>query len=136
MEKNRLLAAVEFVALFAMLSALRVARAQHQPASQGTMPAPEAGMICSALEVKTAECVGAALVIFHQANKSDGPRLGEFLRQNDGASVEFQTSDGRAHTATAFRLGTCFGRGLLVFPAGSAQVSPGEQFRLKFPKGT
>jgi hypothetical protein len=136
MEKNRLLAGVEFVALIAMLGTFRVAKARHQPASPGATPAPEAVMICSALEVKTAERVGAALVIFHQANKSDGPRLGELLRQNDGASVEFQTSDGRAHTATAFRLGTCFGRGLLVFRAGSAQVFPGEQFRLKFPKGT
>jgi len=168
MEKNSLLAGVEFAALIAMLGMLRGAMAQHQSASMlgmlrgamaqhqsasmlgmlrgamaqhqsaspGATPEPEAGMICSALEVKTAERVGAALVVFHQANKSDGPRLGELLRQNDGVSVEFQTSDGHAHTGTVFRLGTCFGRGLLVFPAGSAQVSRGEQFRLKFPKGT
>jgi hypothetical protein len=51
-----------------------------------------------------------------------------------GARAEFETSDGRAHPATLFRLGTCFGRGLLVFPAGSAQLSKGEQFWLKFPQ--
>jgi hypothetical protein len=85
------------------------------------------------LEAHTSEPEGVALVIFHQGEKSEGVRLGELLRAHDGARVEFETSDGRAHPATLFRLSTCFGRGLLVFPAGSAQLAKREQFWLKFP---
>ena len=97
-------------------------------------PASGAAMACRALEVKTAEQLGVALVVFHQAQSSDGARLGELLRENDGAAVEFETSDTQSHRATVFRLGTCFGRGLLVFPAGSARLSRQEQFWLRFPE--
>lgn len=105
--------------------------AQNEP---GSLPAPGAAIVCRALEVKTVERMGVAFVLFHQASKGDSARLGELLRANDGASVEFETSDGKSHTATLLRLGTCFGRGLLVFPAGSARLSRQEQFWLRFPK--
>ncbi len=88
-----------------------LAQKQAQP-SEGA----KAAIACRALEVKTAEKLGVTLVLFHQASRTDGPRLGELLRANDGASVWFETSDGRPHPATVFRMGTCFGRGLLVFP--------------------
>jgi hypothetical protein len=91
-------------------------------------------LACRALEVKTAERLGVAVALFHQASKSDGPRLGKLLRAHDGASVEFDTSDGHSHSATLFRLGTCFGRGLLLFPAGSARLAAHEQFWLRFPE--
>jgi hypothetical protein len=109
---------------------LQSAMAQEPPGP----PAAPAAVVCSTLEVKTAERLGIALATFHQTNKSDGPRLGELLRQNDGVSVEFETSDRRTHTAILFRFGTCFGRGLLVFPAGSVRLTPREQFRLRFPQ--
>jgi len=123
-------AILELLLAGAAVTVFQSAIAQEPP---GPPPA-SAALLCSTLEVKTAERLGVALVTFHQANHSDGPRLGELLRQNDGVSVEFETSDGRAHTATLFRLGTCFGRGLLVFPAGSARLTPREQFRLRFPQ--
>ncbi len=100
-------------------------------------PSPEAAkpaLSCQVLEVKTADKPGVTLVLFHQSSKADGPRLGDLLRANDGASVLFETSDGHAYRATLFRMATCFGRGLLVFPAGSARLNPHEQFWLFFPK--
>jgi len=118
--------------VFSFLLALILA-----PGGQGEPKAPPASgaaMACRALEVKTAEQMGVTLVVFHQAQSGDGARLGELLRENDGATVEFETSDTQSHRATVFRLGTCFGRGLLVFPAGSARLSRQEQFWLRFPE--
>ena len=133
MERNRVKAGLELAVLGAIITILPGAMAQNKP---GSRPAPEAAIVCRALEVKTAERMRVALVLFHQASKRDGARLGELLRGNDGVTVEFETSDGRSHPATLFRLGTCFGRGLLVFPAGSAHLTPRDQFWLRFPKGT
>jgi hypothetical protein len=132
MERDRVKAGLELAVLGAIIAVFPGAMAQNEPGS----PAAAAGaaVVCRALEVKTAEQMGVALVVFHQASKSNGLRLAELLRANDGASVEFETSDGQSHTATCFRLGTCFGRGLLVFPAGSARLSRQEQFWLRFPK--
>lgn len=132
MEKNRLQAGLAWVALIAPLIVFRGAMAQNPPAS----PPAVAALACRAVEIKTDEQMGVALVVFHQANKSDAARLGELLRANDGASVKFETSDGRSHKATLFRLGTCFGRGLLVFRTGDARLTPKEQFWLRFPKPT
>ena len=116
----------------AILLGLVAASPTTSPQEQLQPPeAARAAIACRALEVKTAEKMGVTLVLFHQASKTDGSRLGELLRANDGASVEFETSDGRSHPATLFRMGTCFGRGLLVFPAGSARLSPHEQFWLR-----
>lgn len=120
---------LKFALLSTSLIAFEGAIGQDQPGSPGAL-------ICSTLEVKIAERMGVTLATFHQANKGDGPRLGELLRQNDGASVEFETSDGRTHRATLLRLGSCFGRGLLVFPAGSAHLTAREQFWLRFPQAS
>src|SRR5215831_17103832 len=117
--------AVPGVLLAGITTVFQSSVARQQPAS----PPPSETLLCSALEVKVAARMGVALVTFHQANSSDGPRLGELLRQSDGASIEFETSDGRSHSATVFRLGTCFGRGLLVFPAESVHLTAGERFR-------
>ena len=100
-----------------------------------TKSSPAGGaVICRVLEAKTVERMNVAVVLFHQAQKSDGERLGQLLRQHDGASVEFETSDARPHAATVLRLGTCFGRGLLVFPAADARLAKQDQFWLRFPQ--
>ena len=105
-------------------------------AGQTETKSPPAGgaVICRVLEAKTVERMNVAVVVFHQAQKSDGERLGQLLRQHDGASVEFETSDARPHAATVLRLGTCFGRGLLVFPAADARLAKPDQFWLRFPE--
>ena len=100
-----------------------------------TKSSPAGGaVICRVLEAKTVERMNVAVVLFHQAQKSDGERLGQLLRQHDGASVEFETSDARPHAATVLRLGPCFGRGLLVFPAADARLAKKDQFWLRFPQ--
>jgi hypothetical protein len=101
-----------------------------QDASEGA----DAAIACRVLEAKIVQQFSVAVAVFHQARASDGPRLGELLRQHDGAAVEFETSEGHSHPATVLRLGTCFGRGLLVFPAASARLGKNEEFWLRFPE--
>jgi hypothetical protein len=53
-------------------------------------------------------------VIFHQRNVNDRNALAGFLHAHEGGNVEFHTVDGVSHSARMFRLGSCFGRGLLL----------------------
>ena len=101
-----------------------------------TQPSATAGgaVSCRVLEAKTVERMNVAVVLFHQAQESGRERLGQLLRQHDGASVEFETSDARPHAATVLRLGACFGRGLLVSPASEARLAKQGQFWLRFPQ--
>jgi hypothetical protein len=85
-------------------------------------PVPEEGLACRALEVHTSEQPAVTVVIFHQREKKDSERLGALLREYAQTQVEFQTADGAWHNAAMMRLKTCFGRGLLLFPAGSAPL--------------
>jgi len=73
------------------------------------------------------------LVLFHQQDEKERARLGSLLRQHSGAAVEFQTPDGAWHTASVLRLKSCFGRGLLLFSAGVAQLQEKGGFLLRFP---
>jgi hypothetical protein len=84
---------------------------------------------CRVMEVFVAERLGATAVIFHQRDKADGPRLGELA--HSGAEVEFQTRDGRWHRATVGRMKSCFGRGLLLFAAGEANLAENDEFVLR-----
>jgi hypothetical protein len=87
---------------------------------------------CRVMEVFVAERLGATAVIFHQRDKADGPRLGGLLLAHSGADVEFQTRDGRWHHATVGRMKSCFGRGLLLFAAGEANLAENDEFVLRF----
>lgn len=118
--------------MLAVSAVLALVGAAGQTATE-SMPAGGA-VACRVLEAKTVERLNVAVVVFHQAQKSDGERLGQLLRRYDGASVEFETSDSRPHAATVLRLGTCFGRGLLVFPAAEARLAKQDQFWLRFPQ--
>lgn len=99
----------------------------------GAPPAPEEALSCRVLEVHTSEQPAVTIVIFHQREKKDSERLGALLREYAQTPVEFQTADGAWHNATLMRLKTCFGRGLLLFPAGSARLAEKDVFVLKFP---
>jgi hypothetical protein len=89
---------------------------------------------CRAMEVFVAERLGATAVIFHQRDKADGPRLGKLLLTYSGEEVDFETRDGQRHRATAARMKSCFGRGLLIFAAGEAKLAEKEGFVLRFPE--
>jgi hypothetical protein len=97
------------------------------------LPVSEETLACRALEVHTSEQPAVTLVIFHQREKKDSERLGALLREYAQGPVEFQTADGAWHSATVTRLRTCFGRGLLLFPAGSARLAEKDVFVLRFP---
>lgn len=96
------------------------------------VPMPEETFACRALEVHTSEQPAVTFVIFHQREKKDSERLGALLREYAQTPVEFQTADGAWHNATVTRLKSCFGRGMLLFPAGSARLGEKEVFVLKF----
>jgi len=103
----------------------------------GAAPAPRSQaanvMACRVMEAHASAELHVVTVVFHQKDKNDGPRLGALLGKHSGTSVEFQTADGTWHRAQVFRMKSCFGRGLLVFAAGEAQLAERKEFALKFP---
>lgn len=87
---------------------------------------------CRVLEAERSEQFGMAIVIFHYRDEADRERLGTLLRKHNGATVQFQTADRQWHTATVFRLKTCFGRGLMLFPGAHVHLAAHDQFILQF----
>jgi hypothetical protein len=87
---------------------------------------------CRAMEVFQSKQLGTTAVIFHQRDKADGPRLGALLLAHSGEDVEFETSDGRRHSATVGRVKSCFGRGLLLFRSKEAKLAAKDDFVLQF----
>jgi hypothetical protein len=106
-------------------------RATGEPAT--TPRAAGETVACRVLEAHTDDRSGMTVVIFHQKVKADGPRLGEMMRVLDGMAVRFEKSDAKPRSATLFRLKSCFGRGLLLFPASSAHLAAGDEFELEIP---
>ncbi len=95
--------------------------------------APERLVACRVLEAHTSQQLRLTLVVFHHRDEKERGRLGTLLRERSGATVEFQAADGAWHSATVLRLKSCFGRGLLLFPAGTAQLADRDELVLKFP---
>jgi hypothetical protein len=100
-------------------------------AFRSTAQQPEI-VACQVLEGHTSPQLHVTVVLFHQRNEKDRARLGSLLREHSDVPVEFQGQDGTWHPATVVRLKSCFGRGLLVFATGSAQLTEKDQFSLKF----
>jgi len=102
------------------------------PAPPGQIrPAPASTAIpCRVLESHTSQRDHITVVVFHQRDAGDRARLGEVIRQRDGAAVAFKMTDPNPHSAMLFRLKSCFGRGLLLFPAASARLAAGDEFEL------
>lgn len=103
--------------------------ATEQPPGE---PSPAETLACRVLEAHTSQPLGLTIVVFHHRDEGERARLGALLREHSGASVQFQTADGHWHRATVLRLKSCFGRGLLVFPAGTAQLAEKDEFLLQF----
>jgi hypothetical protein len=102
------------------------ANSHSAPAAANTVP-------CRVLEAHTGQQLRLTLVVFHHRDEKERVRLGTLLRERSGASVEFQTADGRWYSGTVLRLKSCFGRGLLLFPTGTAQLAERDEILLKFP---
>ncbi len=116
-------------ACWIILVALSVLVAHPTP---GLPPTSARVVACRVLEVHTSPELHVTLVLFHQQDEKERARLGTLLRRHSGASVEFQTADGAWHTASVLRLKSCFGRGLLLFSAGTAELREKEEFLLRF----
>lgn len=100
-------------------------------------PSPEEAseqvVACRVLEAHSSAQFRVTAVIFHQRDAKDRDRLGELLRRHSEAPVELQTTGGAWHPATVARLKSCFGRGLLLLPDGTASLPEKGEFLLKFP---
>lgn len=123
-DRLRLVAAL---AVFVLIPA-----ALPAPAARRSLAAAGETIACRVLEAHTSAQQQTTVVVFHHQDQKDSARLGTLLRQHSEASVEFQTADGTWHSATVLRLKSCFGRGLLLFPSGAAQLAEKDVFLLKF----
>ncbi len=90
-------------------------------------------LACRVMEAETSSRFGVRLVIFHYRDAADRDRLGKFLRDYDGATVQFQAARQGWRAATLFRLKVCFGRGLLVFPISEPALAKGDVVLVRFP---
>ena len=102
-----------------------------QASSQPAKAEPQT-INCRTMEVFVAKSRGASVLIFHQRDKADGPKLSELLEKYAGQEVEVETGDGKRHRATVERIKSCFGRGMLIFSADEANLRVKEDFILHF----
>lgn len=87
---------------------------------------------CKVLEVHISAQPPAMAVLFNQAESSDHDHLSDLLKQYSGKAVHFKAGSGDWHAATVIRMKDCFGRGLLLVPAGTAELKEKEQFSVRF----
>ena len=89
-------------------------------------------LACRALETFTDPDLKTAVVIFHQRDEAQRSELAVLLRDHSGEMVEIQGADGGWRKARMLRLGSCFGRGMLLLAAPSP-LAQHEQFLLRVP---
>lgn len=106
-----------FLSLVSAAFSAGQARATQQPA----VPAHASASIpCKVMERHADKERGTILILFHQRDKPDQPRLKDFLLQHDGATIQIQIGSGEWQRATVWRIRNCFGRGLLILPENAA----------------
>ena len=118
------------LSLLAVAMMIDLAAAQPPAAPGGSSAFAGQAIPCRALVVHVDPRLNVTVVVFHQRDDSDRGRVGELLRGHDGATIGFRTSDGALHPATVMRLKSCFGRGLLLFPARAARLSEKDEFMI------
>jgi len=116
-----------------ILPAAGAEQLQHRPDQQNPRV-----VACRVREAHTSQAPAAGLVVFSQRDKADAQRLGVLLRAaQDGGAVEFRSGeDGAWQPGSVARLKSCFGRGLLILPAGVTLPAAGTTFLLRFPVAT
>ena len=87
---------------------------------------------CRVLESHASADPAAVIVLFHQKEHEDQTELGSMLRQHSGEVAQIQVEGGKWLTGTVVRLKSCFGRGLLLLPAGAPPMKEGDAFLLSF----
>ena len=107
-------------------------RAAQAPGAE--TKAKNEAITCRVIEAFEAGSLGVRVVLFHQRDKADGPRLGALLLGHSGEEMEFETRDSQRHRAPVFRVKSCFGRGLLLVPASEVKLSEKDEFTLRVPE--
>ena len=115
---------------FASMSVLALAVPGHD---QQAPPAGSNVIACKILEVHANKEPGVVLVIFHQRDKKDQPRFAALLKQSTGGAIQIRPTGAQWQSAQVVRLKSCFGRGLLILPAGTTALKERADLLVKFP---
>ncbi|MGH9688423.1 MAG: hypothetical protein ACRD5K_15175 [Candidatus Acidiferrales bacterium] len=122
------------VAVLAFALAFAVSSHAANQTSSHPNAAPESNIVqCRVVEAHSSAEPAALLVIFRQQQKQDQPRLAALVKENSGTDAEVQIG-GAWSKVELFRLRTCFGRGMLVFPSAALSLKDGDTFRIRFAK--
>jgi hypothetical protein len=107
--------------LFLLLASGAPPAGKAHTAQQAAAPTRQSGSIaCRVMERHADKERSTVLILFHQRDKPDQPKLKEFLLQHDGGTIQIQIGSGEWQKATVWRIRNCFGRGLLVLPDTAA----------------
>jgi hypothetical protein len=106
--------------------------AAGRPASLNNSDSSSAVIECRVLEAHASAAPAALVVIFHQKEKQDQPRLAALIKENSGSDAEIQIRGTVWTKVTVFRLRTSFGRGMFLLPNGSGKLQDGDTFRIRF----
>jgi len=113
--------ALRRLTLLLLLAAACVPLSESRSAQQAAPARPgNATIACRVMERHADKEHGAVLVLFHQRDKPDQPRLKDFLLQHDGGAVEIQIGSGEWQKVTVWRMRNCFGRGLFIVSENDA----------------
>ena len=115
----------------AALLCLAAHGAAGQPGNSDASP-----ITCRVLEAHASASPAVTVVVFHQQNRNDQEHLASLLRVHSGEQVEVDAGDGKWTGATAFRLKSCFGRGLLLLRPDAPLMKNGSTFLLRFQPGS
>ena len=107
---------------------MRATRAAQQAA---TAHASAALIACRVMERHGDKERGIVLILFHQRDKPDQPRLKDFLLQHDGGTVEIQVGAGEWQKVTVWRIRNCFGRGLFLLAENAAAPKEKATFKIR-----
>lgn len=125
---SRRFAGISATIVFVLLTVS--ARATH---GQTAAVRPDKNIVaCRVLEMHASAQPAVIVALFHQRDKKDQPRLASLLKQADGSTVQIRVGKGDWQSVSVARLRNCFGRGLLMFPAGATKLKDKDEFLAKF----
>jgi hypothetical protein len=124
---------LNLAALLLLLTPHIVHAQSANQASQASHPAASNLVACRILEVHANKDPGIVLVIFHQRDKQDQPRFAALLKQSSGGTIQIRPAGAQWQNAPVIRLKSCFGRGMLILPAGTASLKERADVLVKFP---
>jgi hypothetical protein len=110
-------------------------QAKPQTAAEHNQPAhaaPSNVVTCRIMEVHANKDPGVVLVIFHQRDKQDQPRFAALLKQSSGGTIQIRPAGAQWQSAAVIRLKSCFGRGMLILPAGTTSLRERADLTVKF----